>query len=486
MNWEAEDELDGPMLPVDYPGERPVEELEDEITELYGHVTAATHRLLLLIAELDRRGRYGAWGLRSCAHWLNYKCGIGMGAAREKVRVARALPKLPKISAAFAAGEVSYSKVRAMTRVATSENEDYLLMIARHGTASQVETLVREYRSVIRVDELERADKQHEQRDLSWYWDDDGSLVVHGRLPPEQGALFIKSLDAAREALYQDDPWRYVSAETSKSGVQEDSADTAQCKNVSAETSMVNEVADDWTVPKREDQLIGARRADALAIMAECYLAKGPASLSGGDRYLVTVHVDEAVLDDPGAEGRAGIEDGPWLASDTVRRLACDSGIVQMLDDKSGLPLDVGRRTRSIPPAIRRALKVRDGGCRFPGCTQKQWVDGHHIRHWADGGETRLDNLVLLCRFHHRLVHEEGFDLYRDVHGQIRFKRPDGRALPPTGPPPRRPSNLRFLLRAHRRLGFDINADTCVPQGGDGWMDHAMAIDALCDCDGRL
>ena len=167
MSWPPADDLEPPMLPIDYPGEGPVEDLEDEITELYAHITAATYRLLVLIAALDRRGHYGAWGLRSCAHWLNYKCGISLGAAREKVRVARVLPELPKISAAFAAGAVSYSKVRAMTRVATPENEDYLLMIARHGTAWHVETLVREYRSVRREEERARAEHQHEERRLS-------------------------------------------------------------------------------------------------------------------------------------------------------------------------------------------------------------------------------------------------------------------------------------------------------------------------------
>jgi hypothetical protein len=217
--------------------------------------------------------------------------------------------------------------------------------------------------------------------------------------------------------------------------------------------------------------------------MAESYVAKGPAALTGGDRCQVTVHVDAAVLDDPGAEGRAEIEDGPWIASDTVRRLACEASLVQMLDDRTGLPLDVGRRTRSIPPAIRRAWKVRDGGCRFPACTQTPWVDGHHIRHWADGGETRLDNLVLLCRFHHRLVHEGGFELYRDAHGDIRFKSPDGRALPP-GEPSKRNGSLKQLLNMQRRLG--ISAQTCVTQWDGVRMDHAMAIEGLCEADGIL
>jgi len=137
----------------------------------------------------------------SCAHWLNWKCGVGLNAAREKVRVARALEDLPRIAAAFAAGELSYSKVRAMTRVATPESEEYLLMIARHGTASHLERLVRGYRRMKRIEETAQANGAHAMREVTWYWDDDGSLVFKARLPPERGALVVKALAAAEQAL---------------------------------------------------------------------------------------------------------------------------------------------------------------------------------------------------------------------------------------------------------------------------------------------
>jgi len=177
------------------------ESLQDSITELAACITVATAQLLTLIAELDRREAWGDWGVRSCAHWLNWKCGIGLGAAREKVRVARALETLPLINAAFASGEVSYSKVRAMTRIATAENEDTLLMIARHGTAAHVEDLVRSYRRAQRNEETASANKVYSERKLTWYWDEDGSLVINARLPAESGALVLKALEAAADEL---------------------------------------------------------------------------------------------------------------------------------------------------------------------------------------------------------------------------------------------------------------------------------------------
>ena len=159
--------------------------LEVEITKLYAHINADSYRLLQLVAELDDEAPWGAWGLASCAHWLNWRCGIGMNAAREKVRVAHALKQLPQISAAFASGELSFSKVRTVTRIADPENEKELLELARYATAAQVEKLVRGYRSVERQVEREHATKQHASRELKYYYDDDGSLVIRARLPPE-------------------------------------------------------------------------------------------------------------------------------------------------------------------------------------------------------------------------------------------------------------------------------------------------------------
>jgi Domain of unknown function (DUF222) len=343
------------------------EALQDSISELAACITVATARLLALIAELDRREAWGDWGVKSCAHWLNWKCGIGFGAAREKVRVARALGSLPLISAAFASGEVSYSKVRAMTRVATEETEDYLLMIARHGTAAHVEGLVRSYRRVLRNESSAAANEMHASRELNWHWDEDGSLVIRARLPAECGALVLKALAAAVDEINE----------------QEFGGNpVAGNENVSAEMPL-------------DEKPFAARRADALANIAGQYLSGDSNSVRQAERYQVVLHVDQAGLSDEGKSGRSEIDQGPALCPETARRIACDASVVQLEADTWGNPLNIGRKTRVVPPSIRRALEHRDRGCRFPGCTSRHHVDAHHIRHWSDGGGTSTRNLVL-------------------------------------------------------------------------------------------
>ena len=256
---------------------------------------------------------------------LNFKCGFGMNSARERLRVAYALGDLPKISEKFSQGAISYSKVRAITRVADSSNDDYLLMIAHHGTAHHVERFVAQYRRAKKLQDAEFANDLHLKREVTYYYDHDGCLVMKARIPADQGELIVKALEMAIEE-----------------------------NDVTAETS---------------------------------------------------------------------------------RRIGCDCSTTILKEDEQGEPLSIGRRSRTIPPPMRRALKARDGGCRFPGCTNHKFVDGHHIIHWADDGETSLDNLVLLCRHHHHLVHEGGFDCKRSKDGEIYFldrrtRRIDDRPVP--------------------------------------------------------
>ena len=183
-----------PPIPASFDDD---ERLGAQITLLAGQINAANHRLLTLISEFDQRKAWSGGGtVRSCAHWLNWKCGIALVAAREKVRVAQALAALPLIDAAFAAGEISYSKVRAMTRVATPQNEDYLLHIARHGTASHVEGLVRRYRKVQQQEDEALERRQESERQLVYYQDDEGMWIIRAKLPPEAGALVVKAIEA--------------------------------------------------------------------------------------------------------------------------------------------------------------------------------------------------------------------------------------------------------------------------------------------------
>ena len=418
------------------------EQLENQITELAAHIHAATYHLLELIREYDDSEGWTGPGLNSCAHWLNWKCGINLGAAREKVRVAHALNGLPKISEKFRQGEVSYSKVRAMTRVATEENEDYLLMIARHGTASHVERLVRQYRKVKRIETLERDNNRHVLRQLDWYFDDDDSFVLKGRFTPEQGAVIKKVLELIMDEDFQEQ------------------------KDVSAETP-VNEL-------KPRPEPISQRRADALVRMAEGYASKSGTD-RGGDRYLVHVHTDIETLKTDGTGAESEIDECCNVSAETSRRLSCDAGVVHWLENGDGETLSVGRKTRTVPPSIRRALKRRDKGCRFPGCTCNRFVDAHHIQHWADGGETSLNNLLLLCRHHHRLVHEEGFGVHSQADGQVHFTDPQGQHLPEAADTRSR-GNVFALKSENRRSGLRITPQTGECQWGGERMDDDLAI----------
>src|SRR5690349_7560145 len=369
---------------------RTLDELANEICTLTGHLNAANHRWLTLIAEFDRRKGWSDGATQSCAHWLNWKCGIALGAARERVRVAHALASLSKVSAAMASGALSYSKVREITRVGNAANEDYLLMIASHGTAAHVEKLVRAYRRCQEAEELSREKQQQENRRVSFRHDDDGSLVLTCRLPAEAGAIVMKALDIAVEGL---PVYANVPAGTPKQVVR-----------------------------------YSARRADALARIAESFLAHDVIESPGADRQQIVVHVAAETLRE-GSAGCCGIEHGPAVPAATARRLACDASVVALVEDDEGKPLGVGRKTRVISAPLRRLLTARDKGCRFPGCSNARYIDMHHIKHWANGGETKPSNLVSLCRFHHRAVHEGGFDVRILDDGALRFIRPDGRAL---------------------------------------------------------
>jgi len=379
--------------------------LEAQIMELWGNINAATARFLELVAEFDRREGWAQHGMASCAQWLSWQCGIGRVAATEKVRTARAMESLPKISAAFGEGRLSYSKVRALTRVATVETEDSLLHIALNGTAAHVERTVRGFRRVKRYLERDEAEAMHDQRHLLCWRESDGSVTLNARLTPEVGELLFKALDAAQAQLEE----RSEESLKTEPPVSVDGS-------VSAETPSAS---------------VGQRRADAFEHMVQGFLAGG-GSRSAAPAHEVVVHIaHDALCDVPESSG-ASFDNGRPAAVETARRLGCDGALVGVVEGAEGEPLAVGRRTRAVPPAIRRALRIRDGGCRFPGCDRSRYVHAHHIKHWADGGETSLGNLVTLCSFHHRLVHEGGYGVHVDE-GEIRFTRPDGGVIPPAG-----------------------------------------------------
>jgi hypothetical protein len=432
-----------------------LEHLGEQITELAAHLDAGQYRFLTLLEAFDREQGWGGTGIMSCAHWLNWKCGLSIGVAREKVRVARALPDLPLISEAFREGRVSYSKVRAMTRVATPKNEDSLLNVALHGTAYHVERQVRLYRQVKRREALEAENQLHALRELQWYIDHDGLWTFKGRFTPEQGALISQALEAAM------------------------AAEDRESEHVSKEVK--DQVRRNQPWDKGFSEPVAQRRADALERVAVGYLAQPDADSTGGDRCTVHVHTDIETLKEDGIGAESELESASGcthVPAGTSRRLACDSAVVHWHETEEGEPLSVGRKTRSIPPAIRRALRRRDGGCRFPGCSATRFVDAHHVRHWADGGETKMSNLVLLCRRHHRLVHEGGFGLETHPSGDFVFSLPDGETLPDSFAGRSR-GNVEDITDANRRNGLNIDPSTAVPRWLGEEMDDQMAVQAL-------
>jgi len=383
--------------------------LGERIATISSEIDAATHELLTELRQFDNAGGWHTQGALSCAHWLSWRTGLSLGPAREKVRVAGCLADLPLIDKALRSGQISYSKVRALTRVATPETEQHLLDIAAHSTAAQLEKICRLYRAHAGPPRQAPEDAA----DLRWVRSrptDDGMVRIQLQLPADEAAMVLEAM--------------HVSAETS-------------------------------------DQ------ADGVVAMAEAAL-RGSSERVAKPPVEVMVHVDAATL-----TGHTSIGDG--ISAETSRRLLCDCGVVPTLEDQSGRLIDAGRKRRTVAPSLRRALVARDRGCRFPGCTNTR-CDAHHIEHWIDDGETTADNLVLLCRRHHRYVHEFGFRLDAAPDGDVRFYDPYERLIPATGrlPSPRIGALDRMRARHHMN-GVEIDAVAAYP----GWNGKRVNYDRI-------
>ena len=431
---------------------------------LAGRIAANECEFLVLLAEYDERQGWGVWELRSAAHWLSARCGMRLGAARERVRVARALTLLPRVREAFAAGQLSYCKVRALSRVATPTTEETLVELARGATGAQLERIVRSWRTVLTED---LSASQRVRRSVRRRADDDGSVVFVLRLPPEDAAVLDSALRAARAEVLDDDGRPVETPE---------------------ELRLAEELSRDDPVQRAE--------ADAFVLMAERFLSQPPAA-DKPEVYQVVIHAEAAMFDqaeqqggpptdqqrrtargaterppaeqqsgppaDPRVPGRkagaqpgsqaaaashprrgqsiteaarfagapgATVEGGGQICGATVLRLLCEASAQVWLRDRDGRTLDLGRTARDASRKQRRALRLRDGGCRFPGCTRQTHLIPHHVRWWSRNGATDLDNLVLLCSAHHHAVHEVGYSITSLGRGCFVFHRPDGRAVP--------------------------------------------------------
>jgi hypothetical protein len=552
-----------------------VEEMEllgEEIAKVSVHLTAATHRLLKLIREFDAGGGWHYQGAISCAHWLSWRIGLEPVAAREHVRVARRLGELRKIDEELRSGRMSYSKVRALTRVATPETEDEFIETARCSTAAQLEKICRHYRSALRMNKktpLEHAIEEDARyvrvRELST-----GMVKFEALLHAEEADLVMRAINAARFTKEQPESNAQATTNAAAADDIKTNADEAQAEtnakantnvdrdgngnaneqakqptdpqietaeepgSVAADAPTVEErsdlgasapIEDDFlsadqrairelheqsrrleaemlrdpdvradsepprpkakkkasaeTHPSREERQVAQSKADALLRIAESFLANGPRERAGGARTQVVVHVDIGILAKLKTEGRCQLEDGTPIAPETARRLACDASILRIIEDGEGNPLHVGRKTRTISPALRRAMESKGRHCSFPGCTNVHFIENHHAKHWADGGETSIKNLAPLCRHHHHLVHEEGYTINIQTNGEPEFIHPTRGKIEQVPPLPTIEGDAyRDLIKQLDDEGLDLDPNAQKP-AGSGEVDYSFVGDLL-------
>ncbi len=371
--------------------------MEQPTTDALAHAIDGLHavengvrfRLLEKIVEVDRLAAWKEDGATSMTDWVAFRLGYSHKVAAEMVRTAWLLTELPLLAEAFSSGQISFEKVALVASVATPESDAVWAEEAISNNVARLASWVRESRRMNRRE----AEAKLKQRYLRKYWDEhEGVLHLIARIPGADGAVVAKTIDR----LVEQAPPEH----------------------------------EDGTYEPHE-----SRCADALVAACSAHIAAD----ADADRATVVVHVDAKALN--AIHGTATIEDGPLIASEVVRRLSCDARLQLVIESGRGEPIGVGRTTRTIPPYLGRELRRRDRGCRFGDCGRTRGVQGHHIHHYAHGGPTTLDNLVLLCPYHHRLVHDGGWRLLKDGADRLRFLRPDGRPLRI------RPSPLRPHLR---------------------------------------
>ena len=632
-----------------------LEQLGEQIAEQAAHLDAAMHRLLADLREFDRRGGWYTQGARSCAHWLAWRVGWDLVTAREHVRVAARLAEFPAIDDALRRGEVSYSKVRAMLRVATPANADLLLDHARLMTASQLEALCRKYALVQRHGQDPHALSDQQRRHVRRRDTDDGMVKIEAVLHPEEAELVWTMLNhAAAQLTREPDRSADSASPAEREGVQVSGAvgaprapraaavspkcdaggmpvgdsaesldgglvtfaaastvfragamalpgdsegcpldnsaesldgglelgrvtpptpplvpgttetsapgdidscpldDSAESLEVglattatgprgcaltypiddSAESScpelprrslldrMLDEAdalraaeavphlefetrssnsMESWTESESSSAPTAERKPGALhhrADAARRAFSRADALVSVAQRYLrgdrperspieITLTIPVSSLRDgtvdPVDVGQMG---EAFVSSETARRLGCDAGIVDIVEDEHGAPLSVGRKRRTIAGALKRALRKRDATCTYPGCENRIFLEGHHIRHWADGGETSLSNALLLCSSHHRYVHEYGYTIERGPDQRPRFRDPHGRLVAEV---PARPAvaDLGWPRIRAMNAPLEIDADT-IACGWDGRpADYGAIVGHLVAADGH-
>jgi hypothetical protein len=570
-----------------------LEQLGERIAEQAAHFDAAMHRLLADLREFDRRGGWHVQGAMSCAHWLSWRVGWDPVTARERVRVACKLGEFPVIDDALRRGEVSYSKVRAMLRVATPANETLLLDHARLMTASQLEKLCRKYGHVQRHGEAPHPLDDEQRRYVRRRDTDDGMIKIEAVLHPEEGELIWTMLNHAATRLMHgpfapegqytesQEAVDYVASRdapvppvpsvppgaSAASPRQRDSADdrddSAESRQVprapsaaavspsehdspansddSAESrplpptadgadsspaarvetweasaatprrSLLDRLLDEADAVRGTAEVVHSRdrdapstaavsvrrpsvlhqqadaakrafsRADALVSLAQAYLRGDRPNRSPIEITLTILQSSlRAEAMDPLEAGELG---DSFVSGEAARRLSCDAGVVDVIEDEHGVPISVGRKRRAISGALKRALHKRDTSCSYPGCTHRIFLEGHHIKHWADGGETSLDNAALLCTTHHRYVHEYGYAVELGPDQRPRFRDPRGRLVTAV-PAPAVAADLGWPRIRAANASLAIDAETIACEWDGTPADYGAIVGHLVACDG--
>jgi hypothetical protein len=378
---------------------------------LHAAVASAMTELVDELASFDADEVWRDDGATDVVSWLTYELGLLPRTARAWVDVARALMELPELRRRLESGELSFDQVRALCRIATPDDELELAEMATDMTAAQIERMVRKAKEIPKEDVA----AQEPERVLTWWWEsDDRFMHLEGKLPAAEGALVEKAL---LRIASQDRDWPA-----------------------------------EWGF-----RPMAERAADSLALMASEALARD----GDADRATVVVHVSADAL--AAAQGVAVIEDGPVIAVETARRLACDSRWLLVADGPNGAPLGVGRTSRRIPAWLTRMIRERDEGCRFPGCGRTRWTHAHHIEHWSNGGPTNIDNLITMCGYHHRRIHDEGWAIRGDPNGEVEWVTPHGWTMQPARVLPARERWEKFRIAEIDALYLDRRARIAAP-----------------------
>ena len=482
------------------------DDLISRLGELAGHIHAAQAEMTLLLGRLDACDGWHGVGLRSIGHWASIALGVDATVANAQARAGRRLTTLPALANAAQAGELGWDKVRLLDRVAEPASENEWLSLAREMSVGQLRRVVSAYRRASDDEPSDDhpggespTDRARRRRGI-WLFDEpDGLVRVTALLESDDAAVLRAALAAHLELLWRvdDDATNSpddrnhadASATTDETGRDDDTSEG----RTPAPTDDGHADDDGPTAPEAQPAAasevdptltaadpLATRRVDALVSLLRTALAQPGVPDLADDSTQVMLHIDHDLLAGHTDVGRSHYAHGPSVCADTARRACCDAVVRAFVHGKNGQPLALGRTTRTPNRSQRRALRVRDGGCAFPGCQARLWLDAHHIQHWAQGGATDLENLALLCRHHHRLHHEGGYTITM-VDSRPRFHRPDGTPIAPPPPPAPDPSRgLPTLRRKHADQGADIDGHTAgaLSGGAPGWSPR-YALDAL-------